>query len=599
MSILLNCQSLSKSFSSKALFSGVTFGVFEGDRLGLIGANGSGKTTLLRILAGIEEADEGEVSRRRHLKVAYIPQQDSFDNNDSVFEAAKKYVEDSGIRVADVDISINRSLSKVGFEDMNLMVSTLSGGWRKRLSIGAGIALEPDILMLDEPTNHLDIEGVLWLEKTLKNSRFAWVLISHDRYFLENTTTKVAEINHIYKDGLMICDGSYSEFIQKRNEFHMDQASYAQSLANKVRREVEWLKRGPKARSTKAKSRIDEAHSMMGELSDVKSRLKTTSANIDFSGSNRKTKKLIVVKDASIELGGKKLVENLDLTLSPGMRLGLLGANGSGKSTLLKLLIKELAPDKGEVTHADKLKWVYFEQSRASLDLTLTLKQALSEYGDSVIYRGRSTHVASWAKKFQFRPDQLDTLVGKLSGGEQARVVIARLMLQEADVLLLDEPTNDLDIPTLEVLEESLEEFPGSLVLVSHDRFMLGRVCNVYVGLDGGGTSRIYADFSQWQKTLRAPSDKKKVNESNKSSASPKKRNKLSYIDQRDLDMIEAKILKAESELELAEQKVNDPKIATNTSELIKATQDFESAQKQVEVLYIRWAELETMASAE
>jgi len=599
VSILLNCQSLSKSFSSKALFSGVTFGVFEGDRLGLIGANGSGKTTLLRILAGIEEADEGEVSRRRHLKVAYIPQQDSFDNNDSVFEAAKKYVEDSGIRVADVDISINRSLSKVGFEDMNLMVSTLSGGWRKRLSIGAGIALEPDILMLDEPTNHLDIEGVLWLEKTLKNSRFAWVLISHDRYFLENTTTKVAEINHIYKDGLMICDGSYSEFIQKRNEFHMDQASYAQSLANKVRREVEWLKRGPKARSTKAKSRIDEAHSMMGELSDVKSRLKTTSANIDFSGSNRKTKKLIVVKDASIELGGKKLVENLDLTLSPGMRLGLLGANGSGKSTLLKLLIKELAPDKGEVTHADKLKWVYFEQSRASLDLTLTLKQALSEYGDSVIYRGRSTHVASWAKKFQFRPDQLDTLVGKLSGGEQARVVIARLMLQEADVLLLDEPTNDLDIPTLEVLEESLEEFPGSLVLVSHDRFMLGRVCNVYVGLDGGGTSRIYADFSQWQKTLRAPSDKKKVNESNKSSASPKKRNKLSYIDQRDLDMIEAKILKAESELELAEQKVNDPKIATNTSELIKATQDFESAQKQVEVLYIRWAELETMASAE
>ncbi len=593
MSVLLNCQLISKSFSSKSLFSGVTFGVFEGDRLGLIGANGSGKSTLLKILAGIDEADEGEVSRRRHLKVAYIPQSDDFDRNDSIFAAAKRYVEASSIHVDDADVNISRSLSKVGFENMDLLVSALSGGWRKRLAIAGAIALEPDILMLDEPTNHLDIEGVLWLERLLKNSSFAWVLISHDRYFLENTVTKVAELNHIYKDGLLLCEGPYSDFIQKRNELRKEQASYAESLANKVRREVEWLKRGPKARTTKAKSRVDGAQSLMEELSDVRGRLKTSSANIDFSGSERKTKKLITAKDICIKLGGKPLIKNLNLVLSPGIRLGLLGANGSGKSTLLKLLIKEIDPDQGSITHADKLKYVYFEQSRSSLDQSLTLKQALSELGDSVIYRGRSIHVASWAKRFQFRPEQLDTLVEKLSGGEQARVVIARLMLQEADVLLLDEPTNDLDIPTLEVLEESLEEFPGAVVLVSHDRFMLDRVSNVYVGLDGIGTSQVYADFDQWQKSLKNSGAKKKASDKTKPNSNIKKKAKLTYKDQRELDMMEDNILQAESDLASAQAKVDDPSIATNTTDLVKATQELESAQTKVDALYARWAELE------
>ncbi len=371
------------------------------------------------------------------------------------------------------------------------------------------------LLLLDEPTNHLDLAGIEWLEKLLMNAPFASITISHDRYFLENVATQMMELNRIYADGLFRVEGNYSAFLEKKDEYLEAQTKHQEALANRVRTEIEWLRRGPKARATKAKARIDKAHAMIGELNDLNARTRTGSADIDFSATDRKTKRLIDLRQVSYGFDGQTLFKDVDFTITSGMRLGLVGPNGSGKTTLLRLLRGDLLPQAGEVRRADFLRIVYFDQLR-QLDPTLTLRQALAPDGDSVMYQERTIHVASWAARFLFANEQLNQPVGRLSGGERARVLIAKLMLEPADVLLLDEPTNDLDIPTLEILEESLLAFQGALVLVTHDRYMLDRVSNVVLGLDGEGTAERFADYGQWENWLE---ERRKERKSNKSVA--------------------------------------------------------------------------------
>lgn len=591
MANLLNCQQISRSYSGKTLFENVTFGVEDGDRIAIIGANGSGKTTLLRLMAGLEDIDSGAVTRRKDLSMIYVQQVSEFAPEDTAFTALKKKVESSRIAVSDIDSEVKRALSLAGFEDYDVLVKTLSGGWKKRLAISEALVGSPDLVLLDEPTNHLDMKGVVWLEQVLRQAPFAWVIVSHDRYFLDRTVKKTMELGSIYKNGVLIANTSYSEFLIKRMEFLAEQAAYADSLANRVRREEEWLSRGPKARSTKSKSRIGAAHNMQSELSELKRRLTTGTAGIEFSGSGRKTKKLISVENVSKALGGKTLIEDLSLVLTPGTKLGLLGANGSGKSTLLKLMARLIEPDSGTVTHADQLRWVYFDQNRDSLDHSWTLKRALSDAGDAVIYNGRSTHVVTWAKRFGFNADQLDIQVSDLSGGEQARVLIARLMLQPADVLLLDEPTNDLDIPTLEVLGESLLDFEGAIILISHDRYLMDQVCDACVGLDGG-VNQIYADVGQWQSAIgKAKKIAKEVAQAEKKKATSSKR--LSYMDQREYDRMESDIAVAEAALIQAQSGLEDPSLASSSNKLLEATKKVQDAQNVIDRLYARWEELE------
>ena len=285
----------------------------------------------------------------------------------------------------------------------------------------------------------------------------------------------------------------------KKDEQLTGQASYQESLHNRVRGEIEWLSRKAKARTRKAQARIDEAGRLKDELADLDSRARTSAVAIDFSGTDRRTKRLLEAEGVTKGFDGRTVVRGLDLVLSPGVRLGLLGANGSGKTTLLRMLAGVDEPDAGTIVRAPNLKVVTFDQHRSRLDPAVSLKRSLAPHGDSVILQGRSIHVAGWAKRFLFASDQLETPVGRLSGGEQARVLIARLMLEPADVLLLDEPTNDLDIPTLEVLEESLLEFPGALVLVTHDRYLLDRVSTRLLALDGKGGVLFFADYAQWE----------------------------------------------------------------------------------------------------
>jgi len=412
------------------------------------------------------------------------------------------------------------------------------------------------------------------------------------------------ELDRSYADGLLQVDGTYSDLLDRRDEVRKNQAEYEESLANRARREVEWLRRGPKARGTKAKARIDEAHRLLGELDELRERASgsTATAGIDFAVSGRKTKRLLAARGLAKSFDGVRVLSGVDLLIRPGTRLGVLGPNGSGKTTLLSILAGTLAPDAGEIERAPFLKTVLFEQGRETLDRGASLRRALAPEGDSLLYQGRPVHVAAWAKRFLFRPEQLDTPVSRLSGGEQARILIARLMLQPADLLILDEPTNDLDIPTLEVLEESLLEFAGGLVLVTHDRYLLDRVCGAILALDGAG-ARLFADTEQWEENRRAAASTaaaarpvpRKAGPGGQAArpaakASPKR---LTHRERQEWDRMEADILAAEEALAGAQAAAEDPAVASDAAVLHERCAALDAARAEVERLYARWAELE------
>ena len=602
MSALIYGQKMTKAFGTKRLFHELTLGVSEKDRIGIIGPNGSGKSTLLRIFAGLEQPDQGRVTRRQHLRIAYIPQQAEFDPASTVAEEIERAALASGLAARDCVARVQETLGRMGFAQGDQPVGPLSGGWKKRLAIACGYVQAPDVMLVDEPTNHLDLEGMRWLEQVMSQAPWPWVMVSHDRWFLGHATNKVAELNSRYPDGILLVPGTYEDFLVKREEFLMTQNQQAQALAGKVRREEEWLRRGPKARTTKAKYRVDSAHALQAELAETQVRMRQDTTSIDFVGSGRRTKQLMVVQHLRKAFGPRLLIQDLDLVISPGTATGILGHNGSGKSTLLQLLAKELEPDHGTVTHADKLQVVYFDQNRDQLDPKMTLRRTLSDTGHTVTYRGQTVHLAGWAKRFQFQPEQLDLPIELLSGGEQARAVIARLMLQSADVLIVDEPTNDLDIPTREVLEESLSEFPGALVLVTHDRYMLEQVCTEFVGLDGNGGYGQFADYGQWEAWLRRQRSGKDSSGSQPGDTSAPigrlKTKKLSFRDQQEYDTIEKRVLDAEAVLELCRTETENPKIVSNHLKLQEAYENLKTAEQEVERLYTRWAELETKQQA-
>jgi ATP-binding cassette subfamily F protein uup len=597
---IINAQDISKAFGANALFENIRFTVSEGERIGLIGPNGSGKSTLLRILAGDVSPDTGEIAVRKRVRLSYVEQDSTFQSGDTIRSVVQSAMERAGVPESERGTRFAETLGRANFEDLDAEATTLSGGWQKRLAIVEALVQAPDILLLDEPTNHLDLVGIEWLEALLVAALFASVVVSHDRYFLENVATEMAELNRTYPDGLLRVMGSYSHFLEKKEEFLHAQSKRQEALENLVHREIEWLRRGAKARTRKSKARIDKAGELMGELADLNARRRSGTALIDFSATDRKTKRLIELTDVSCNIADRTLFAGLNCVITAGMRVGLVGPNGSGKTSLLRLLRGESEPTSGEIRRADWLRIVYFDQSR-ELDPEVTLRRALAPEGDSVVYQDRLIHVAAWAAKFLFVGEQLNQPVGRLSGGERARVLIAQLMLQAADVLLLDEPTNDLDIPTLDILEESLLEFRGSLVLVTHDRYMLDRVSTVVLGLDGQGNAGLFADYSQWEAWLeemnqeakteaQATSPDRQAAESARPTAGKKK---LSYLEAREYETIEQRVADAENHLQAKREQLENPEIVSDGPRLMTAHAEMEEAQEKVDTLYARWAELE------
>ena len=599
---IINVQNISKAFGAKPLFEDVSFTVSGTDRIGLIGPNGSGKSTLLRILAGTERPDSGDVAVRKRLQLSYVEQDSRFVAGASIRNVVERAIERSLTPDAQGGAHFAERLGRAGFEDIELEAAKLSGGWQKRLAIVEALVQTPDVLLLDEPTNHLDLGGIEWLEDLLRQAKFACVVVSHDRYFLENVATDMAELSRVYPEGLLRVHGTYSEFLQKKEEFLHAQSKRQEALENLVHSEIEWLRRGAKARTRKSKARIDKAGELISELADLNARTRSSTAQIDFSATDRKTKRLIELQDVACEVGNRTLFEGLNFIVSAGMRVGVVGPNGSGKTTLLRMLLGDVAPKSGEIRRADWLRTVYFDQSR-QLDLSLTLRRALAPEGDSVLYQDRVVHVASWAAKFLFSGEQLDQPVERLSGGERARVLIAQLMLQPADILLLDEPTNDLDIPTLEILEESLLEFRGSLVLVTHDRYLLDRVSTVVLGLDGDSGAESFGDYGQWEtwqaERRRARNESTASSPPASSSPAPvQARTKLSYLEAREYAGIEERITEAEQRLQSKRAALEDPTIASDGPKLVAAQAEMDAAQKDLDTLYTRWAELQEKAES-
>ncbi len=585
--ILWNGDSLSKAFGTKPLFKDLSLSVFVGDRIGLIGRNGCGKSTLLKIIKGLETADNGSIAPRKGLTIGYLPQTCDFPAKrplDILVEALRS----SPLHDYEKESLGEAWLKKLGFTGSEPTANLLSGGWKKRLMLAHEMISSPDLLLLDEPTNHLDLEGVLWLEQFLLQEAKTYVLVSHDRYFLEHATNRIVEIDQAYPKGLFALEGAYSNFLAKKEEFLEGQLEQERSLASKARRETEWLRTSPKARTTKSEARIDAAYELMDNLSAVKKRNQEKRASIDFASQERSTRQLLVAKNIRKDIGTRVLFEKLDFTLSPGTRLGLMGPNGSGKTTLLRLLAAELSPDMGTMKRADDLKVVYFDQHRTKLPDNISLRQALSPNSDYVTFRGQPVHINGWCKRFLFSPDNLDLPISTLSGGERARIAIAHLMLQPADILLLDEPTNDLDIPTLEALETNLLDFPGAIVLITHDRYMLDRVCNLFLALGEPLRSQLFAEYSQWEESVKAsslPPPKPKTEKKEKAT--------LSYAEQKEYSQIEPKILKLEKELQELTSLLGKPELKDNSDRLNEICIQIGIVEAKIEKLYLLWDELD------
>jgi ATP-binding cassette subfamily F protein uup len=619
VSILLNAAKLSHAFGARPLFEGVTFTLSEGDRVGLIGPNGAGKSTLLKILAGELAPDGGQLAKRGQLRVALLAQTPTFAEGHTVRQAVR-----TGLSGAhheggwEADARVDELLAKLQLNgpvaDGDTPVAQLSGGWAKRVALARELVAEPELLLLDEPTNHLDVESILWLERHLAAARFATVTVTHDRHFLQRVATRILELDRQNAGGLLDVRGDYATYVDRKAEAMASQELRAQVLRNTLRRETEWLRRGPPARSTKQQARIQRAGELAKDVAELGTRNVTRKVDLDFQASGRKPKRLIEARSITKRYGDRTVFANVDLFLGPGSRVGLLGPNGCGKSTLLRTLIGDESPSQGTVLRADSLQVASFEQDRGSLDPHRSVADTICPGGDFVEFRDARLHRFGYLERFLFRQEQMVMSVGTLSGGEQARLLIARLMLRPANVLVLDEPTNDLDLATLGVLEEALTTFDGAVLLVSHDRYFLAQVATELVAFHTHpaelGRTTAFAGLEQWEEWLptqtptrlgrdradgRAGATAGGEGAASVAGGGAPRRKKLSFKEQREWDAMETRIAEAEAKVAALLAESERPEVASDSGRVVALYAELETARAEVDQLYGRWAELETL----
>jgi ATP-binding cassette subfamily F protein uup len=603
LAILVSVQDLGHAFGARALFTGVRFTLADGDRVGLIGPNGAGKSTLLKILAGALAPDQGSLAARGGLRVGYLPQTPEFPPEATVREAVR-----AGLSHQDPEHEalVDELLAKLDLSSdaagADAPVAQLSGGWRKRVALARELVKDPELLLLDEPTNHLDVESILWLERLLAGARFATVTVTHDRLFLQRVATRILELDRRNAGGLLDVPGDYATFVERKAAAMAAQEQREQQLRNTLRRETEWLRRGPPARTTKQEARIQRAGALADEVSELETRNQNRIATVDFAGTGRKPRRLMEARGISKRYDERAVFDNIDLFIGPGTRLGLLGPNGCGKSTLLRVLTGMEEPTTGTVVRADGLSFAFFEQNRESLDPDLSLADSVCDTGDYVDFRGARVHRHGYLERFLFRGEQMIMPVRMLSGGEQSRLLIARLMLRPAQVLVLDEPTNDLDLRTLGVLEDALQTFDGAVLLVTHDRYFLDQVATQILAFHTrpGEEGRVssfegLAQWEAWRSTQTSTKAARKASEAG-AAAAPKSK-KLSYKDQRDWDTMEARIGEVEAKVAALEAECERPEVATDGARLVSLHEQIAAARAETDTLYARWAELEALRS--
>ncbi len=597
MSVLLSVHELKFAFAHRVLFEGLTFSVSTGEKIALIGQNGAGKSTLMKIIAGLMDPDSGSVTRSRGLKIGYLPQTPDLDENlsarDAVYQGVASEEDWSGISAAE------EAMSRLSIP-VETRVSSLSGGWKKKVALARELARSPDVLLLDEPTNHLDVESILWLEDFVRESPLCVITISHDRAFLNRVTRRTVEVDRRNPGGILSVEGNLDRFFQVKEEYLEAQAAREESLKNVLRREIEWLKRGAKARTTKQKARIDRAEDLKVEVQDLGQKNRQGSVKLEFESSGRGPKKLLEMKSIGKTYAERTIFSDFSLLITPETRLGLMGKNGAGKSTLIRMIAGVEEADRGEIRRADRLEVLYFEQNRETLDPGISVLRTVCPSGETVEFQGRKMHVRSYLDRFLFSGGAVDVMVEKLSGGEQARLLLARMMLRPGNLLILDEPTNDLDLQTLDVLEDCLREFPGAVILVSHDRSFMSAVCDDILALPENVR---FSDVFQWEEWFKREQKRALDLARGKSQDSvvmqPKlERRRLSYKEQLEFDRMEETILEKETELGSLEAHSARPEIVSNSVELLKTTERMGELQAEIERLYARWAELEEKGGA-
>ncbi len=595
--LLINTHKLEKAFAGKVLFKNVSLGIEEGDRVGLVGPNGAGKSTLLKILAGRMKADSGDVTGKKGLRIGFLDQSPEFEPGISILDAIMSDADYNEHIGPAYEWMARLELSQFGD---TFLVEDLSGGWRKRVALARELVRGPELLLLDEPTNHLDVSSILWLEEFLAKAQFATLIITHDRLFLQRVTNKIFDLDPKNPNYLFSIEGEYSDYTEAKELMMAGQEAKELTMKNTLRRETEWLRRGAKARLTKQKARIDRAYTLKDDVSDLQAKNAARTVKIEFKDAERNPQKLMELTHVTKAYDGRVLFKDFSYLVSPKTRMALLGDNGSGKSTLIRILLGQEQPDMGEVKQADKLKVAYFEQNRETLNPKQSVLKNICPDGDYVHYQGQYVFARSYLERFQFHRQQVDLPVEKLSGGEQARLRIAQLMLNEAQVLVLDEPTNDLDVATLAVLEESLREFNGAVILVTHDRYFMDQVAKEIIALhknpDGHTTMEKFAGYLQWEEWFEDQKDlenlkKEEVKLEAKSAAGKTK--KLSFKEKFELENMEATIQGLEAKLEAATAQSVLPEVVSNATKVQEIYAEMAKLQSEIDRLYARWSELE------
>lgn len=594
---LVSVNSLTKSFATKTLFRKISFGVNAGDRIGLLGPNGAGKSTLVKILLKQTDYDDGDITFKKGLKTGYLEQSPTFAPDETILAAILSKTHDQYDSMADA----YELIAKLGLTEYgdDFLVAQLSGGWQKRVALARELILAPDLLFLDEPTNHLDVSSIIWLEDFLKSTTFAVFMITHDRLFLQRAATRIMDLSPQNPNYLLDVGGDYIQYLETKELLQAASQRQEKVLKNTLRREVEWLRRGAKARQTKQSARIEAAGALADQVAELSARNFRADVGIEFGDGFKSPKKLIEAANVSKKYNERILFENVDLLIGPSTRLALMGDNGMGKSTLIRVLLNLESPSLGTVKHADALKFAYFEQNKQTLDPNRTVLKNICPDGDFVDYRGQKVHVRSYLDRFLFFGERADLDVRRLSGGEQARLRLAQLMLVDANVLVLDEPTNDLDIETLDILENALRDFPGAVILVTHDRYFMDAVANKILGFplkeSGRHSLTSFANYEQWE-TWFLQNVGRGANPGEKSTSEAKdgsKKQKLSFNEKFELENMEKAISKLEAALEPLKKESESPNLQSNAKRLTEIHVEIAKIQQELDKKYERWAELE------
>ena len=627
---MLTVENLSKTYGEKQLFNAISFTIGEKERVGLIGINGTGKSTLLKIIAGLDTPDDGKIITSKDYSVTFLNQQPELDGNKTVLEQVfdgdapivklmrayektllelnlspndTKVQEDlfrlqkemDALNAWDASTNAKSILMKLGIEDFTKRIGEMSGGQKKRVALAQVLIAEPDLLILDEPTNHLDFDSVKWLEDYLSRYSGSILLVTHDRYFLDRVANRMFEL-----DGGQIYSykGNYAAFLEAKAIREENEAATFEKRKNLFRRELEWIRRGAKARTTKQKARIQRFE----DLDDKVSSGKSSSEKLDITlNGSRLGKQVFELKDASKRFGAKTILNHFDLLVKPGDRIGIIGKNGTGKSTILNILAKQIPLDEGEFIMGQTVKIAYYTQESEDMDETKRMIEYIKETAEVVeTSDGKTISAAQMLERFLFPPFTHGTPIRKLSGGEKRRLYLLKILMSAPNVLLLDEPTNDLDTQTLTVLEDYLEEFPGVVITVSHDRYFLDKVAEVLLVLEGEGTiDSFYGNYTEYlekqseleaQRTVHVPSKPTK-------SMDKEKKKRMTYAEKKEWESIDEDIAKTETRLE---------EIA---SEMAKTGSDFTLAQdlmkqetelnERLEYLIERWSYLAELAEKE